>query len=76
MKNIQLKHAREQKKLTQVQVAQAAGITTVAYQNYEANRKTPNVKIALSIAHVLDSSVEELFSGINENKNDNNKNSL
>lgn len=62
MKNIKLKNTREQKGLTQAQVARAAGVSCVAYQNYEANRKTPNVKTALAIAEVLESSVEELFS--------------
>ena len=47
--------------LTQVEVAKLVGITTVAYQNYEANRHTPNVKIAKRIAKALNSTVDELF---------------
>lgn len=61
MRNIKLKNARLRLHYTQSQVAKQANVTIVAYQNYEANRKTPNVRIAIRIAKILDTTVEELF---------------
>lgn len=59
--NIKLKNAREKKGLTQVQVAEKANITVVAYQNYEAERRVPNVQTAKLIAKALNKKVEDLF---------------
>ena len=59
--NINLKKAREKTSLTQVEIANKAGISVIAYQNYEAGRRVPNVAVAKLIAKALNSSVEELF---------------
>lgn len=56
-----LKKVREEKGFTQVEVADKANIAIRTYQNYEAGERVPNVHIALSLARVLNSPVEELF---------------
>lgn len=59
-----LKQKREQKGFTQVEIADKANITVRAYQRYEASERTPNVRVALSLAKVLNCPVEELFPAI------------
>lgn len=59
--NIKLRAARESFGMTQAQVAQKAAITERAYQNYEYNKREPNVQTALRIAKALGSTVEDLF---------------
>nr|DAH98499.1 MAG TPA: putative transcriptional regulator [Caudoviricetes sp.] len=59
--NRKLKNARKKMCLTQCETAKLIGISTVAYQNYESERQNPSVKIALKLAEVLHSTVEELF---------------
>lgn len=61
MKNIRLKEAREKKALTQVEVAQRAGITEVCYQRYESGDRIPRADVAIRIARAVESTVEELF---------------
>lgn len=59
--NIKLKQAREASGKTQAEVAQAVGIDPRLYQRYEYDTSTPNVRTAILIARVLDSTVEQLF---------------
>lgn len=47
--------------LTQQQVAEAVGITSQYYSYIEGGQRTPPTPLAIAIAHVLKSSVEELF---------------
>lgn len=61
MKNIRLKEAREKKALTQVEVAQRAGITEVCYQRYESGDRIPRADVAIRIARTVGRSVEWLF---------------
>lgn len=61
MKNTKLIEAREKIGLTQVEVANKAGITERAYQNYEAGERIPKADVAVRIARVLKSTVEKLF---------------
>ena len=56
-----LKQARANAGLTQVQVAAAAGISTRYYQNLEAGESAPTVAIALRIAKALETTVEQIF---------------
>ena len=62
-KETKLKTTRQQKGLTQVQVAEKAKVTPVCYQRYEAGQRLPRVDTAMLIAEVLDSTVEILFKG-------------
>ena len=57
----QLKCIREQKGLTQVEVANKAEITERSYQRYEAGERLPNVHTAQLIAKALNTTVEEIF---------------
>ena len=56
-----LKEERKNLKLTQIQLASAAGITLRAYQNYETDMREPPVRVAILLAKVLHTTVEELF---------------
>lgn len=60
MKN-NLKNIREKRGITQIQVAQKVQITERGYQYIEAGKRIPNVYLAIKIAKVLNSTVEELF---------------
>lgn len=59
--NLVLKNAREQVQLSQLEMARKMCISERAYQNYEANKREPKVRLAIRIAEVLNSTVEELF---------------
>lgn len=61
--NMQLRAAREKSGKTQAQVAREAGISEVAYQLYEYDKREPGVRTAIRIARALDSTVEALFGG-------------
>ena len=56
-----LKKRREERGLTQVEIAKKAGISWRAYQTYEAGGRIPKADTAKLIAEALDSTVEELF---------------
>lgn len=56
-----LKKAREKQGLTQVEVAKKANISESAYQNYESDKRVPNVRTAQLIAQTLNTTVEEIF---------------
>lgn len=56
-----LKRAREKRGLMQEEVAQKAGISWRAYQNYEAGVRIPRIDVAFLIADAVNSTVEELF---------------
>lgn len=60
-KNEKLIKAREKRGLTQVQVAEKSRISVGAYQRYEYGDRKPGVDIAIRIAKILNSTVEELF---------------
>lgn len=59
--NSKLKNRREETGLTQIEIAEKAGITVRAYQYIEAAGRVPNAHTAQLIAHALGSTVEELF---------------
>lgn len=61
MKNTILRETREKRGLTQVQVADQAGITEVCYQRYEYGKTNRAVRTAILIARALGSTVEDLF---------------
>lgn len=61
VKNTKLIEARKKTGLTQVEVAQKAGITPICYQRYEAGDRIPRADTAILIAKALKSTVEELF---------------
>lgn len=59
--NNKLKKTREEKGLTQVQVAEQAKISEVSYQRIERGVQDPKVSTAKLIAKALNSRVEQLF---------------
>ena len=61
MKNTRLIEARRAAGLTQVEVANKAGITDVCYQRYEAGQRIPRVDVAIKIALAVNDTVENLF---------------
>ena len=50
---MRLKAAREQSGKTQAQVAKEVGIREQAYQKYEYDKSTPNVRTAIRIARAV-----------------------
>lgn len=57
-----LSELRKQNNLTQVQLAELIGSSRRTIQNIENYVKVPSVVLALKIAHVLNTTVEDLFS--------------
>lgn len=66
---MRLQAAREKSGKTQAQAARLAGITEQTYQRYEYGTQEPGVRIAIRIAKVLGTTVEDLF-GAATPKND------
>ena|GEM_PF-2879647 len=60
-RNTMLIAAREKSGKTQAQVAAAAQISTVAYQNYEYGKREPIASTANLIAEAVGSTVESLW---------------
>ena len=61
MINIELRNARLNSGLTQVEVANLSKVSERAYQEYEAGRRVPGADIAIRIAQTLNSNAETLF---------------
>lgn len=61
MSETKLKTTREQKGLTQAQVAKQANVAIRAYKYYEDGKRIPRADKAKLIAKALNSTVEELF---------------
>lgn len=59
--NIKLRQMREKKGLTQSELAKRCSISNRAYQNYELGVRIPNVNVAVKIARVLGTNVENIF---------------
>lgn len=58
---MELRAAREQSGKTQAQVAKEIGVSELAYQRYEYDKREPGVRTAIRIARALNSTVEDLF---------------
>ena len=58
---MELRATREKSGKTQKQVAEEVGVSERLYQDYEYDKRCPNVRTAIRIARALESSVEELF---------------
>ena len=56
-----LRKLRIKAKLSQMELADIAGITNTSYQRYEYGERIPNVLIAISIANALDTTVEKIW---------------
>lgn len=56
-----LKSARVEKGFTQLQVAKAVGISLKSYQRIESGTHDTTTTVAIAIARLLSSSVEDLF---------------
>lgn len=57
-----LSELRKQNNLTQVQLAELVSSSRRTIQNIENHVKVPSVVLAIRIAHVLNTTVEDLFS--------------
>ena len=56
-----LKNFRLKRNMTQVQLADKLNIHEFTYKRYESNMRIPKVDVALTIAKVLNTTVEDLF---------------
>ena len=61
MSKTKLRAKRQQRGLTQVEVAEKAKTSIRAYQQYESGEREPKVSTAKLIAKALNSSIDELF---------------
>lgn len=52
-----IKKLRNKKGLTQKELAEIMGVTSITIQNYESNRREPKVEMLKRIADVLDASI-------------------
>lgn len=68
MKNKKLVNARKKQGLTQVEVAEKAGITEVSYQRIEYGTQRPSLDTAILIARAVGNTVEELFGAATPDK--------
>ena len=57
---LRLKKIRSVKDLTQKQVADALGLSTIAIQNYENNRRKPTYDVLIALADFFDVSIDYL----------------
>lgn len=57
-----LSELRKQNNLTQVQLANLIKVSDKTIQNIEAKRKVPSVVLAMKLANILNTTVEDLFS--------------
>lgn len=61
MKNTNLIKSRNNAMLTQTELSEKVGISIRAYKLYESGERFPRVDIALKLAQVLNTTVEQLF---------------
>ena len=72
MCNSKLKKQRLSKNLTQLQLANKLKIHVSHYQRLEYGTRKPILTLALNLAEILNTTVEELFDTTNKNKNQDN----
>ena len=58
---MRLREIREQKGLTQSQLASAAGLTQAFVCELESGRKSPSLKTLRTIARILDTPIDKLI---------------
>ena len=58
-----LRKLRKLKHLTQKQIAQRVGISTMSYKRYEYGEREPDARTAIRIAKALGTTVEKLWGG-------------
>ena len=58
-----LRKLRKLKHLTQEQIAQYVGVSTMSYKRYEYGNRVPDARTAIRIAKALGTTVEELWGG-------------
>lgn len=63
-----IKECREEKGLTQEQVADLVGLSQETISQYENGARTPNVITAKKIANVLEKPLDSIFFGKNISK--------
>lgn len=63
-----LKRVREQKKITQVQAAKAAGVSEAVYQFYEYGKNEPTAKVIIALSKYYGVSADYLL-GLSDNPN-------
>ena len=60
--NKMLRELRQEKKLTQKEMAHKLGISWSSYKRYENGERTPDVRTAIHIAKAFGKSVEKIWS--------------
>ena len=57
----EIRRLRAQHGLSQAQLAERAGVSRQTINSIEAERYTPSLPLALTLAHLFDTTVEEIF---------------
>lgn len=57
-----LSKMRQENNMTQAFIASLANVSVTTIQNIEAKRKVPSVVLAMKLANILNTTVEDLFS--------------
>ena len=55
-----LKIKREEKGLSQVEIAKSVGVSQQAYSSFESGLKVPSLPVAVALAKALESSLDDL----------------
>ncbi len=61
MFNKKLKSIRQDRGLTQKQIANKLGISMRAYQHYEAGTREPNIETLIQLSSILNVSLDDLL---------------
>ena len=63
---MKLKEIRKEKRMTQTEVAEKAGIKRLRYWTYEAGKRKPKPEIAMKIADVLEFDWKDFYETEND----------
>ncbi|MEN2666000.1 helix-turn-helix transcriptional regulator [Listeria aquatica] len=66
----EFKKARVNKKLTQKQLAEKAGMAVISVRKIESGERNPSLQTAVKLSYILSTKVEKLFPDIFLNKKD------
>lgn len=63
---MRLKEIRKEKRMTQTEVAEKAGIKRLRYWTYESGKRKPKPEIAMRIANVLEFDWKDFYEAEND----------
>lgn len=67
MKNMKMKVARMEKNISQIQLADMAGVTRQTIGMIESGEFNPSIKLCIAICKALDKTLDDLFWEVEDN---------